>query len=114
MLSVGPDGGGGGSGGGGGGFRVEPDELDGAAQTAGAVAEQVPDGTARVLGASDEAEAGLPGWTTGSELDACTDEWKRLLDGLSAEMDRQGGNLRQTAANYRRAEQDAARGLTGR
>ncbi|MFE1322393.1 WXG100 family type VII secretion target [Kitasatospora phosalacinea] len=111
MLSVGPDGGSGGSGG---GFQVDPDELDGAAQTAGTVAEQVPGGTSRVLGASDEAEGGLRGWSTGSELNACTDEWKRLLDGLSAEMDRQGDNLRQTAANYRRAEQDAASGLAGR
>ncbi|MFC8720422.1 WXG100 family type VII secretion target [Kitasatospora sp. NPDC057198] len=114
MLSVGPDGSGGGGSGGGGGFRVEPDELDGAGQTAGGVAEQVPGGTSRVLGASDDAEAGLRGWTTGSELDACTDQWKRLLDELSAEMDRQGDNLRRTAANYRRAEQDAAAGLTGR
>ncbi|QKW19314.1 hypothetical protein HUT16_09755 [Kitasatospora sp. NA04385] len=113
MLSVEPDGGGG-SGGSGGGFRVEPDELDGAGQTAGGVAERVPGGTTRVLGASDEAEAGLRGWTTGGELDACTGQWKRLLDELSAEMDRQGDNLRRTAANYRRAEQDAATGLTGR
>ncbi len=113
VLSVGPDGSGG-SGGSGDGFQVEPGELDGAGQTAGSVAEQVPGGTSRVLGASDDAEAGLRGWTTGGELNACTDEWKRLLDGLSAEMDRQGGNLRRTAANYRRAEQDAAGGLTGR
>ncbi|RPE35123.1 excreted virulence factor EspC (type VII ESX diderm) [Kitasatospora cineracea] len=110
VLSVGP----GGSGGSGGGFQVEPGELDGAGQTAGNVAEQVPSSTSQVLGASDDAEAGLRGWTTGSELDSCTDEWKRLLDSLSAEMDRQGGNLRQTAANYRRAEQDVATGLAGR
>ncbi|MFJ5232355.1 type VII secretion target [Kitasatospora sp. NPDC088391] len=98
-------------GGSGGGFRVAPEELDGAGQTAGRLAEQVPGETSRVLGASDGAEAGLRGWLTGSELNSCTDEWKRLLDELSAEMDKQGDNLKQTAANYRRAEQEAARGL---
>nr|WP_237419208.1 type VII secretion target [Kitasatospora sp. SID7827] len=110
-MSVGPDGNGG-SGGGGDGFRVEPGELDGAGRTASGVAEQVPGGTSRVLGASDAAEAGLRGWSTGGELDSCTDEWRRLLDALSAEMDRQGDDLRRTAANYRRADQEAARGLT--
>ncbi|RKE18794.1 type VII secretion target [Streptomyces sp. TLI_171] len=90
---------------------MAPEELDAAGQTAGGVAERVPGETSRVLGASDDAEGGLRGWVTGSELNACTDEWKRLLDELSAEMDRQGDNLRQTAANYRRAEQEAGRGM---
>ncbi|KDN85897.1 type VII secretion target [Kitasatospora cheerisanensis] len=91
---------------------MAPDELEAAGQTAGGVAERVPGETSRVLGASDDAEGGLRGWLTGSELDACTTEWKSILDKLSAEMDQQGDNLRQTAANYRRAEQEAGSGMT--
>ncbi|WP_073811970.1 type VII secretion target [Kitasatospora sp. CB01950] len=86
---------------------MEPDELDGAGQTATVVAERLPDATSRVLGPSDNAEGGLRGWQTGSELDACTTAWKSMLDRLSAELDQQGGKLRQTAANYRNAEQAA-------
>lgn len=97
--------------GGGGGFRVEPGELEAAGVTAGAVAERVPGGVPGVLEASDAAEAGLAGWLTGGELDACAAGWKRVLEELAAEADRQGDNLRRTAANYRSAEQDAARGL---
>lgn len=96
-----------GPGGSGGGFQVDPDELDGAGQTARVVAERVPDAAGRVLGPSDSAEGGLRGWLTGSELDACTTAWKSMLDRLSAEMDQQGEKLRQTAANYRSAEQAA-------
>ncbi|MFG2819325.1 hypothetical protein ACGFX4_07850 [Kitasatospora sp. NPDC048365] len=90
-----------------------PDELDGAGNTARSTAEQVPNETSGVLAASDTAEGGLRGFLTGSELNSCTDEWKRLLDELSKEMDRQGDNLKQTAANYRKSEQEASRGLSG-
>ncbi|MEV4555817.1 hypothetical protein AB0K51_02325 [Kitasatospora sp. NPDC049285] len=89
-----------------------PDELDGAGQAAAGVAERLPGESGRVLGASDDAAGALRGWLTGRELDGCTGEWKRLLDGLSAELDRQGDNLRRTAANYRRSDQEAARALS--
>jgi len=98
---------------GGDGFRVVPDELDGAGRTAQSTAELVPNETRGVLAASDAAEGGLRGWRTGSELNACTDEWKRLLDELSREMDRQGEKLISTAQNYRKGDEDAAKGLGG-
>ncbi|MFD8479691.1 hypothetical protein [Kitasatospora sp. NPDC059673] len=105
MRDVGP-------GGSGGGFQVDPDVLEGAGQTATVDAERMPGETSRVLGPSDSAADGLRGWLTGSELNACTTEWKSMLDKLSAEMDQQGGNLRQTAANYRNAEQAANSAVT--
>ncbi|MFJ5924013.1 hypothetical protein ACIQF6_15590 [Kitasatospora sp. NPDC092948] len=91
---------------------MNPDELDGAGQTAQVVAERLPSATTRVLGPSDSAEGGLRGWLTGSELEACTGAWKSTLDRLSAEMDQQGGNLHRTAANYRSAEQVAGSTVT--
>ncbi|MFF0391514.1 type VII secretion target [Kitasatospora sp. NPDC004615] len=105
MRDVGP-------GGSGGGFQVDPDVLEAAGQTAAVDAERVPAATTRVLGPSDSAADGLRGWQTGSELTACTAEWKGMLDKLSAEMDKQGGNLRQTAANYRNADQVASGTVT--
>ncbi|MGW4381255.1 hypothetical protein [Kitasatospora sp. NPDC004531] len=98
MRDVGP-------GGSGGGFQVDPEELDGAGVNATTAAERLPEAATRVAGPSDSAEQGLRGWLTGSELDACTTEWKMVLDKLSAEMDRQGENLHRTAKNYRDADQ---------
>ncbi|MFJ1757556.1 hypothetical protein [Kitasatospora sp. NPDC088134] len=89
-----------------------PEEIEQAGRTAQRTAEAVPGETRGVLGASDTAEAGLRGWQTGGELNACTDEWKRLLDDLSREMDSQGDKLIQTAVNYRTGEQDASRAVT--
>ncbi|MFC8717487.1 hypothetical protein [Kitasatospora sp. NPDC057198] len=98
-------------GGGSGGFVVYPDELEQSGRTAQQTAEVIPGETGGILAASDQAEAGLRGWRTGTELNACTDEWKRLLDELSREMDSQGDKLIRTAANYRKGEEDAHRGL---
>ncbi|MFF1871586.1 hypothetical protein [Streptomyces sp. CB03911] len=98
---------------GGSGFRVQPGELDGAGKTAKATAELIPGETKGVLGASDKAEAGLKGWTTGAELNSCTDSWRALLDSLSAEMDRQGENLVKTAKNYRDSDEKAHGDISG-
>ncbi|WAL73238.1 hypothetical protein OU787_18020 [Kitasatospora sp. YST-16] len=96
---------------GGNGFTVSPDELEQSGRTAQQTAETIPGETSGVLSASDQAETGLNGWRTGSELSACTDEWKRVLDGLSREMSSQGDKLIQTAANYRKGEENAHQSL---
>ncbi|BAJ30112.1 MULTISPECIES: WXG100 family type VII secretion target [Kitasatospora] len=100
-----------GGGGGGSGFAVSPDELEQSGRTARQTAETIPGETTAVLAASDQAEGGLRGWRTGIELNACTDEWRRVLDELSREMDSQGDKLIQTAANYRKGEEGANQGL---
>ncbi|QKW21005.1 hypothetical protein HUT16_19835 [Kitasatospora sp. NA04385] len=96
---------------GGTGFAVAPEQLEQAGRTAQETAAAVPGETGGVLAASDRAENGLRGWRTAIELNACTDEWKRLLDDLSREMDSQGGKLIRTAANYRKGEDEANQGL---
>ncbi|MFF0297840.1 hypothetical protein ACFYST_30085 [Kitasatospora sp. NPDC004614] len=71
--------------------------MEHSGRTAQQTAEAIPGETGGVLAASDSAESGLRGWQTGSELNSCTDEWKRLLDNLSREMDSQGDKLIRTA-----------------
>ncbi|MGW6916830.1 type VII secretion target [Kitasatospora sp. NPDC054939] len=93
------------------GFQVQPTELEGAGRTAQKTAGDIPGETKDVLGASDRAEAGLKGFSTGAELNTCTDSWRATLDALAAEMDRQGGNLITTAQNYRKAESSNAGAL---
>ncbi|MFI6447353.1 type VII secretion target [Kitasatospora sp. NPDC050543] len=104
-MAVAPDAGGGS------GFQVKPGELKGAGETGKATAELIPGETKGVLGASDTAEAGLKGWTTGAELNSCTDSWRAILDGLAAEMDRQSANLISTAKNYEDTDAHAAGSL---
>ncbi|MFI9783674.1 hypothetical protein ACIHEI_09240 [Kitasatospora sp. NPDC051984] len=56
-------------------------------------------------------QSGRTAQQAASELNSCTDEWKRLLDNLSRETDSQGDKLIRTAANYRKGEQDATRSV---
>ncbi|MGW4384175.1 hypothetical protein [Kitasatospora sp. NPDC004531] len=86
--------------------------MEQSGRTAQHTAEAVPGETGGILAASDGAESSLRGWRTGIELNSCTDEWKRLLDNLSREMDSQGDKLIRTAANYRKGDQNSVREMT--
>ncbi|MER5636349.1 type VII secretion target [Kitasatospora sp. NPDC002227] len=90
------------------GFRVHPDELQAAGQTAGGLAGQVLDELRGVLGPSDQTVGVLRGCQTGTALNECTEAWRTLLTDLSAEMDRSGRNLVQSARAYQVADSDAA------
>ncbi|MDH6136357.1 hypothetical protein P3T37_005782 [Kitasatospora sp. MAA4] len=95
----------------GGGFQVNPDELEGAGQSAQGLAEQIPGETKNVLAPSDQASSGLAGWTTGAALHDCTYDWQKLLDGLAGDMDGYGAKLIQMAQGYQQSDQGAAADL---
>jgi hypothetical protein len=70
------------------------------------IAAQLPGELARLREPSDEAVAGLDGWRTGPALARCTQAWEECLRRLAAEVDGNGLNLAQVAANYSAANQD--------
>ncbi|MFC8448573.1 hypothetical protein [Kitasatospora sp. NPDC057223] len=90
------------------GFHVRPDELRAAGDSARRTAELLPPAARPLLEAADRAENALAGWATAAGLGGCADSWRALLGALGAELDRQGGNLLATAANYRDCDTAAA------
>lgn len=98
--------------GGSGGFRVHPEEVQAAGRTAEDIAAQVPGEMAGVLGASDRTVGALGPWQTGAALHECTESWRALLTGLSAEMDRRGQSLITCAQGYQDADSSVAAEVT--
>ncbi|MFF3601559.1 hypothetical protein [Kitasatospora indigofera] len=88
----------------GGSVRVDPHGLTKVGRKTQEVAALMPGELARMQGPSDEAVSGLPGWSTGSALDACTRAWEACLRKLAGEVDSDGANMVTAAKNYSDSE----------
>ncbi|MER5638967.1 hypothetical protein ABT095_18630 [Kitasatospora sp. NPDC002227] len=90
------------------GFRVQPEELLGAASAARGLAAQILAELQSLSSPAELAATALRACRSGEAVGSCIQAWQSLLTGLAGELDRGGRNLAQTAAVYRAGDSQAA------
>ncbi|WP_034089740.1 type VII secretion target [Streptacidiphilus albus] len=93
------------------GLAVRPEALEGEARVLGEAAEGITAALAVGAGGLADAVEALGGWESGAALERCRAAWVERLSALAAEFEDRARRLRETAGNYREAEQRAVDGL---